>query len=186
MLQKSCAACTQELPLDEFSPNSTGVLGRQSRCKTCRASDEALRRKSLPPLTEEQRLRARASGKRYRESPKGKLSAERSRKSRVRKAYLKVYRRTERGQEVLRKASQKLHMKRRKFIQEEKIRQGCFDCGYREHPEALDFDHIRGTKEFDISKCMGRSLKALKEELAKCVVRCSNCHRIKTVKEKRK
>lgn len=54
------------------------------------------------------------------------------------------------------------------------------DCGYNEHPAALDFDHIGDDKLFDVSKTMGRSLEAIQAEIAKCVVRCSNCHRIKT------
>jgi hypothetical protein len=39
---------------------------------------------------------------------------------------------------------------------------------------------VTGEKLFDISKSMSRSMKALTDELAKCVVRCSNCHRIRT------
>jgi hypothetical protein len=64
-------------------------------------------------------------------------------------------------------------------MQAEKLRRGCIDCGYNKHPAALDFDHIVGEKKFALSK-VSRSLEALKDEIAKCVVRCSNCHRIRT------
>lgn len=40
----------------------------------------------------------------------------------------------------------------------------------------LDFHHIDGEKEFDISG-IPHSLPKLAKELAKCVCLCSNCHR---------
>jgi len=67
-------------------------------------------------------------------------------------------------------------------MQQEKLKRGCKDCGYK-HPAARDFDHVKGTKCFAISK-VKRSLTALKAEIAKCVVRCANCHRIKTFNER--
>ena len=48
----------------------------------------------------------------------------------------------------------------------------------------LDFDHVRGTKKRSIGVmvCSGAvSLETLQEEIAKCDVRCANCHRIKTM-----
>lgn len=42
-----------------------------------------------------------------------------------------------------------------------------------------DFHHINtNTKEFTIGEHMGKALKTLKEEALKCVLLCSNCHRI--------
>jgi len=64
-------------------------------------------------------------------------------------------------------------------MQAEKLRRGCVDCGYNKHPAALDFDHVDGTKVFNISK-VSRSQAALEIEMSKCVVRCANCHRIRT------
>lgn len=60
-----------------------------------------------------------------------------------------------------------------------KLKAGCVDCGYKEHPAALDFDHVHGNKVCNISKL--RTLKKIKEEIKKCVVRCANCHRIITL-----
>ncbi len=57
---------------------------------------------------------------------------------------------------------------------------GCADCGYRKSGLALDFDHARGVKEFSIATNVGLSWPRILAELAKCDVRCSNCHRIKT------
>src|SRR5439155_1449789 len=55
---------------------------------------------------------------------------------------------------------------------------GCIDCGNKD-PRVLDFDHVRGEKADCVSRLF-RAPKRLTEELAKCEVRCSNCHRIKT------
>lgn len=76
---------------------------------------------------------------------------------------------------------------RRTRLQEIKLASGCVDCGYRDNPAALDFDHIpeRGEKLYSIGSGMARmSEKALLVEIAKCEVRCANCHRIKTVERK--
>jgi hypothetical protein len=46
----------------------------------------------------------------------------------------------------------------------------------------LEFDHIGDDKKFNISDAVrkGYSMKKLTEEIAKCEVRCANCHRKKT------
>lgn len=69
-----------------------------------------------------------------------------------------------------------------------KTMKGCVDCGYTEHAIALDFDHVRGTKTQDISLMVHslRPWRLIKEEVKKCDVRCSNCHRVITEKRRRK
>ena len=65
-----------------------------------------------------------------------------------------------------------------------KLSAGCVDCGYREHPAALDFDHLdHTTKRTEVSSCA--SMETALAEIAKCEVRCSNCHRIKTFNERK-
>lgn len=56
-------------------------------------------------------------------------------------------------------------------------------CGEAD-PIVLEFDHTDG-KEFEISRAIhqGYSLKRVQAEVAKCVVRCANCHRRKTAKD---
>ncbi len=55
----------------------------------------------------------------------------------------------------------------------------CVDCGEAD-PLVLDFDHLRD-KEFTIARAFGDvSLDNLLAEIAKCEVRCANCHRRKT------
>jgi len=54
----------------------------------------------------------------------------------------------------------------------------CTQCGIS-HPAVLDFHHPPDTKEYSVHKLAqnGRFKKAYKEA-AKCIVLCSNCHRI--------
>lgn len=57
----------------------------------------------------------------------------------------------------------------------------CVDCGNTD-TRVLEFDHVRGKKAENISRMVleGFSWSAIEAEIAKCEVRCANCHRIKT------
>ncbi|HEX2996304.1 MAG TPA: hypothetical protein VHP14_15870 [Anaerolineales bacterium] len=61
----------------------------------------------------------------------------------------------------------------------------CVDCGESD-PVVLEFDHVRGKKVAAVSSMIrsGFQLERIKEEIEKCEVRCSNCHRRKTAKER--
>lgn len=65
------------------------------------------------------------------------------------------------------------------WINAYKVEQGCIDCGYRAHAVALDIDHMDG-KTKNIANL--KSIAAVQAEIARhgCVVRCSNCHRVKS------
>ena len=58
----------------------------------------------------------------------------------------------------------------------------CVDCGELDII-VLEFDHVRGDKRGNVSILKRSSLKAVKEEIEKCEVRCANCHRRKTAKQ---
>jgi hypothetical protein len=57
----------------------------------------------------------------------------------------------------------------------------CVDCGCND-VRVLEFDHIQGKKKGDISRMVisSYSWTTISVEIAKCEVRCANCHRIKT------
>ena len=57
----------------------------------------------------------------------------------------------------------------------------CVDCG-EANIIVLEFDHIGDDKDFNISDAArnGVGIKKLNAEIAKCEVRCANCHRKKT------
>lgn len=58
----------------------------------------------------------------------------------------------------------------------------CVDCGYSAHLAALDFDHVDPkTKTKGIGQMLpADSIEYILVEASKCVIRCANCHRIKT------
>ena len=59
----------------------------------------------------------------------------------------------------------------------------CIDCSETD-PYVLEFDHVRGNKTIAIARLLKRAISwsAIEAEIAKCEVRCANCHRIKTLK----
>jgi hypothetical protein len=68
----------------------------------------------------------------------------------------------------------------RRWLDAYKIENGCIDCGFNRHPVALHFDHVNGDKALNV--CNAKSIKQAQQEIAKCVVRCANCHAMKTWK----
>lgn len=69
----------------------------------------------------------------------------------------------------------------RDWVFEYLAKASCLDCGNADF-RVLEFDHVRDSKTMTIAKMMvmGRSIKAIQEEVNKCEVVCSNCHRIRT------
>jgi hypothetical protein len=72
----------------------------------------------------------------------------------------------------------------RAYVVDILLRSACADCGLRD-PIVLEFDHVIGVKRASISALImaPASIASLKTEIAKCVVRCANCHRIKSSKQ---
>ena len=57
----------------------------------------------------------------------------------------------------------------------------CTDCGQKFHHSAMDFDHISGDKIDSIANMVnGGKGKLVFEEIEKCELVCSNCHRVRT------
>lgn len=60
----------------------------------------------------------------------------------------------------------------------------CVDC-HETDITVLEFDHVRGVKNGNVGRiARDRSFDDLKKEIKKCQVRCANCHRRKTLKER--
>ena len=82
------------------------------------------------------------------------------------------------------KRCQKISDLNRNWMNNLKIQLGCACCGYNEHPEGLDFDHLHD-KKFNIGRGGTLSRKRLEEEIKKCQVLCGTCHHIKTRNEEK-
>ena len=53
----------------------------------------------------------------------------------------------------------------------------CQKCGYDKCSRALEFHHLDpNEKDFGISKTLTKNIQALKAEVDKCILLCSNCH----------
>ena len=68
-----------------------------------------------------------------------------------------------------------------KYIQELKSSTPCMDCKILYPYYVMDFDHVRGRKHKNVMELIPTlSKKKIDEEIAKCEIVCSNCHRIRT------
>ena len=109
--------------------------------------------------------------KRYMNTPKGKATRGRANKKWAKKsrAWFNAYR----------KKKYRAQLNLAAVI---KLGKGCLDCGYNEHAVALDFDHRDPSeKKYPVAKSYGKvSDTSLLSEIAKCDVRCANCHRVRT------
>jgi len=72
------------------------------------------------------------------------------------------------------------HRRRAKWAKV-KCDKGCNECGYDDHPSALDFHHTEPSEKSEsISTMINTSSPAeLEREVEKCEVLCANCHRKK-------
>lgn len=100
--------------------------------------------------------------------------------------YLKAYyqKNKKRCQELTRKTRIRVKRRRQLFVLIYLQSHPCIDCGETD-PIVLEFDHVRGKKVDDISGMIegAHSEELVAKEIAKCEVRCSNCHKKKTAKE---
>lgn len=61
----------------------------------------------------------------------------------------------------------------------------CADCGGRFPTVCMEFDHRDpAEKLFVVASGLLRSHRALRAEMAKCDVVCSNCHRVRTAQQR--
>ena len=56
----------------------------------------------------------------------------------------------------------------------------CVDCGEKFPPACMEFDHVRGDKRHNIGEMTSWKRETILEEVSKCEVVCTNCHRVRT------
>jgi len=165
---KNCVDCGKEV-----------TRSNRGRCPTCYAR---LYRAHL--ISDESLKKAYEYRKRYRELNKDKILANRKKKRQENRSKARQHYRTYGRKKYARSPEYLAKVKAtRDKVNNYKLEKGCIDCGYNKHPEALDFDHLpQYEKKYNVSN-LARSNAApetLWAEIAKCEVRCTNCHRIMT------
>lgn len=82
----------------------------------------------------------------------------------------------------LKKQYNKTHNRRKRQLIQDLKRVPCMDCGKTYPPYVMDFDHRDPSqKSFNITAQAGfHSIGELLEEVEKCDIVCSNCHRERT------
>jgi len=98
----------------------------------------------------------------------------------------KVYRR-HKCKSCYRATKKKLWDKYRQWLVDYKKKHKCSKCGISDY-RVLEFHHLESeNKEFDIGFAFGRyGFKRVKKEIEKCIIICSNCHKILHYKERGK
>lgn len=179
--------CSKQCKLDAVSRRkkaATGGVEIQRQCSGCGADFTIVRgwggsnttRKYCTPQCKDKAILARI----------------RERRKAVNKEYdpearQKAWLATKANPESLAKhraSTNKYRAETRNFLAEYKMERGCVDCGYKEHPAALQLDH-EGYKSVSIAEARSSKTRLLAEiEAGKCVVRCANCHAVVTWKRK--
>jgi acetylornithine/succinyldiaminopimelate/putrescine aminotransferase len=90
----------------------------------------------------------------------------------------------QKNKEAIKAGSKITNAAARRAWVEYKATLACTVCGFS-HPAVIDFHHPPGTKKYGVNDLVAnrRFTKAYKE-VKKCIVMCSNCHRIHHYNEK--
>ena len=101
------------------------------------------------------------------------------------KWYKEYYKSSNKEKERLKRKRKRMKRESRAYLRELKTNTPCVDCGKKFHFCAMDFDHIE-TKTIEVSRMIGNqaTIEKIKEEVSKCELVCSNCHRVRTYKRK--
>lgn len=93
-------------------------------------------------------------------------------------AYAKL--RYQGSKERFRESNNKRKIRNQIAVYEYLLKKKCEDCGVA-NPVVLTFDHVRGEKRGTVSDMVKQSLSlaTIWDEVAKCEIRCFNCHMIK-------
>lgn len=78
------------------------------------------------------------------------------------------------------KYTREMKAEARRIVHEAKAKP-CTDCGVGYPYYVMQFDHIRGTKKFNMGDtAKWSSIKAVVAEMDKCEIVCANCHAERT------
>lgn len=102
-----------------------------------------------------------------------------------RKHQLEHYHASPERRKRIRKANSFRLIQKKERVCEYLYEHPCIDCGEKDIV-VLDFDHVRDKKESSIANLLlaNASWLRISKEMAKCEVRCGNCHRKVTAKRR--
>jgi len=88
--------------------------------------------------------------------------------------------RYQRSKEYFKQRNRQARIRNQLAVYEYLQSKSCVDCPISD-PVVLTFDHVRGKKRLEVSEMVKQSysLKTIFDEIAKCEIRCFNCHMIK-------
>ena len=134
---------------------------------------------STGPVREmpESLLAKRASLIKYAHSEKGRIARARYESSAAAQERDRRAHASPKGR-ASRKKDYAARLARNRAIVIETKNRPCVDCGGSFDSICMDFHHI-GPKKFDIGRYKHYTTRAFKAEIAKCIVICSNCHRLR-------
>ena len=175
---KLCKRCDRDLPLSDFYTSPSN----RHPCKKCQ-SKVALERRLANP--ERHNAQKRASSARYREKNRARVNENLRHWRANNRERLGVKRRKDyvENREKYRVKSAKHRAARREWFDSLKVGP-CADCGGTFPPCVYDFHHVNGHKELTVSKTITIAKYRLEREIAKCVLLCANCHRVRTQGER--
>ena len=141
-------------------------------------------------MTDDERERRRAANRRYRlRHPDRVRRLTREAVKRHREKHLDAIRRLGRERTKRWQAAHPEFMKQAKVNRlahraaVDRLKDGpCRDCGGRFPRYVMDWDHVRGEKVSEVAKMRNSNapIERILDEIAKCDLVCSNCHRIRT------
>ncbi len=172
-MKKICSKCNIEQEIESFYKYPNGK--RFAQCKTCVRQKQAVHRK-----TEDYKEYQKAYQSLYRESNPEKIK-ELSEKHKKLKAKIRSQEKAKRIYSLLNQSNWIDKTKKAQTeIKHILMSSHCCDCG-NDNWIVLEFDHVRGEKEFNISEVRRMYWCAeIKNEIDKCDIVCANCHRIRT------
>jgi hypothetical protein len=190
--EKACSLCLVIKPMTAFRVDNSSKDGHQSRCCVCQ---RAKRKERIDLINSYKDCPCADCGKTYpidcmeldhifgtkianvsamRDAPISKLIEEINKCDVVCCVCHRI--RTKNRREPTKEKRLQAH---RDMINQYKS-SPCADCSQCFPPVAMDLDHVRGKKVFEISNMGHYPRWKVVEELDKCDVVCANCHRMRT------
>lgn len=162
--EKPCTGCKETKPVSEFGIRKSSKDGYQWKCKTCRLAEKNANRQA----------------KRDAGLPYDSLIYQRKHYDRIkeRRELIKTNPSTPKKKQEARGVS-------RRFLDGMKTMIPCTDCGINYPPMSMDWDHLEAEqKKVNVSQGLHLGFLGILEEIDKCELVCTNCHRIRTAQRR--